>query len=99
MVSALLVLKLSKWILPAKGPSAVSKSVVSGHTTSPISLNVSMTSLDSSALSVVQISFEDHQATLGQVGNELRSHIGHILVSILGSPEIIIAKLAVEGNR
>lgn len=99
MVSALLVLKLSKWILPAKGPSAVSKSVVSGHTTSPISLNVSMISHGPTVLSVVQISFEDHQTTLGQVGNELRSHIGHILVSILGSPEIIIAKLAVEGNR
>jgi len=98
MVSALLVLKLSKWILPAKGPRAVSKSVVSGHTTSPISLNVSMTSHGPTVLSVVQISFEDHEATLGQVGNELRSDIWHVLVSILGGPKVLKAKLAVEGN-
>jgi hypothetical protein len=98
MVSALLVLKLSKWILPAKGPKAVSKSVVSGQTTSPISLHVSISLPGPCVLSVIQISLEDHQATLGQVGHELRSDIGHVLVSILGSPKVVKAKLAVEGN-
>jgi hypothetical protein len=40
IVSALFVRKLSKVILPAKGPKAASKSVVTGHLTSPISLYV-----------------------------------------------------------
>jgi hypothetical protein len=92
----LLVLKLSKDILPANGPSAVSKSVVTGHTASPISL-LSDNATPPYLLPVIQVSLEDYKTTLGQVCNELWGDSRHILVRVLGSPEIVKAELAIKG--
>lgn len=86
--------------MPAKGPSAVSKSIVTGHLTSPISLVLSVKVLACRRLlSVIEVSLEDDQTALGQIGEQLWSDIRHVLISVLGGPEVIETKLGIEWDR